>query len=202
MRTFLTHRLQLEPQLARHADEMFVVLSDPAIYEFENQPPQSVAWLRDRYSRLEARCSADGREHWLNWVLRLHAGEPVGYVQASVLADRQAFLAYELSSKFWGFGLAHEAVTRVMSELVDCYRVHRLLAVLKAANHRSVRLLERLGFGGATAEGNTRYEVAGDELLMVRTIPEPLTRTEAGRVSRRNDCGSSPPRSRHSGGLF
>ena len=87
-----------------------------------------------------------------------------------ITAIRQAFLAYELSSKFWGFGLAHEAVTRVMSELVDCYRVHRLLAVLKAANHRSVRLLERLGFGGATAEGNTRDEVAGDELLMVRTI--------------------------------
>ncbi len=170
IRTLLTHRLQLEPQIAAHADEMFVVLSDPAIYEFENQPPQSVPWLRDRYSRLESRCSADGREQWLNWVLRLHAGELIGYVQASVLADRQAFLAYELSSKFWGLGLAHEAVTRVIQDLHEHYQVQRLRAVLKAANHRLARLLERLGFGLATAQEKAHGEAADDELLMVRAI--------------------------------
>ena len=39
-----------QPQyyLAAHADEMFVVLSDPAIYEFENAPPASADALRER----------------------------------------------------------------------------------------------------------------------------------------------------------
>jgi hypothetical protein len=87
MRTLATDRLHLEPQLAAHADEMFVVLSDPAIYEFENQPPPPAGWLRARYARLESRRSADGRDQWLNWVLRLHTGELIGYVQASIFAD-------------------------------------------------------------------------------------------------------------------
>jgi hypothetical protein len=29
----------LEPQVVAHAEEMFLVLSDPAIYEYEGQPP-------------------------------------------------------------------------------------------------------------------------------------------------------------------
>lgn len=41
----------LEPQVAAHASEMFDVLSDPAIYEFENEPPPSEAWLVERYAR-------------------------------------------------------------------------------------------------------------------------------------------------------
>ncbi|WP_372525774.1 GNAT family N-acetyltransferase [Piscinibacter sp.] len=170
MHLLTTSRLRLEPLVAEHAEEMFRVLSDPAIYEFENQPPASLAWLRERYARLETRCSADGSQRWLNWVLRLHAGEPIGYVQASVLVDGQAFIAYELSSKFWGRGLAHEAVDSVISELVDHHRIRRLLAILKAANHRSRRLLDGLGFHVATAEGIAHEDVAADELLMIRAI--------------------------------
>ena len=81
MRNLATDRLHLEPQLAAHADEMFVVLSDPATYEIENRPPPSAAWLRARCARLESRRSADGRAQWLNWVLRQHTSELIGYVQ-------------------------------------------------------------------------------------------------------------------------
>ena len=56
---------------------MFRVLSDPAIYEFENEPPESVERLRARYAYLEARRSPDGSQQWLNWVLRLRAGDQV-----------------------------------------------------------------------------------------------------------------------------
>ncbi|WP_255420698.1 hypothetical protein [Paucibacter sp. KBW04] len=43
MRTLSHTLLQLEPQTAAHAQEMFSVLSDPRIYEFENSPPSSLA---------------------------------------------------------------------------------------------------------------------------------------------------------------
>ena len=39
MRNLKTKRLTLEPLLESHAPAMFEVLSDPAIYEFENEPP-------------------------------------------------------------------------------------------------------------------------------------------------------------------
>ena len=70
MRPVPTPRLLLEPQLASHAPAMFALLSDPALYRHEDAPPESLAALARRYERLASRRSADGREHWLNWVLR------------------------------------------------------------------------------------------------------------------------------------
>ncbi len=168
MRTIATARLTLEPQLAAHADEMFVVLGDPAIYEHENEPPASVEWLRERYRKLESRRSPDGREWWLNWVLRLSSSELAGYVQATVHPDARAAIAYELASRHWGQGLAQEAVGAMIAELVATYGVRRLTAVLKATNHRSLRLLERLGFSPGSPELHAKLGVEPDELLMVR----------------------------------
>ena len=71
MRTIEIATLKLEPQVAAYADAMFAVLSDPAIYEYENAPPESLEWLRARFAKLEARHSADEQERWLNWVIRI-----------------------------------------------------------------------------------------------------------------------------------
>ena len=45
MRTIVAWRCTMEPQVAAHAREMFALLSDPAIYEFENAPPVTEEWL-------------------------------------------------------------------------------------------------------------------------------------------------------------
>jgi len=78
MKLLVTDRCTLEPQVEAHAAEMFLVLSDPAIYAFENEPPPSLQWLQARLRRLEARQSPDGSQRWLNWVLRLPAGGLAG----------------------------------------------------------------------------------------------------------------------------
>ena len=100
MHVIETGGLTLEPQTAAHAEEMFAVLSDPAIYEYENAPPPSLEWLRARFARLESRLSASGREQWLNWVIRLPSSELIGYVQATVDPSGRAAIAYELSSAY------------------------------------------------------------------------------------------------------
>ena len=104
MRVVEAGNLRLEPQTAQHAAEMFAVLSDPAIYEYENEPPASAEWLRERFSRLETRMSRDGREQWLNWVIRIPSSELIGYVQATVHSGGRANIAYVLSSAYWGRG--------------------------------------------------------------------------------------------------
>ena len=168
MRAVQTSRLSLEPQTAAHAEAMFLVLSDPAIYEYENVPPSSLEWLRTRYSKLETRCSADGREQWLNWVIRLPSGELIGFVQATVYPDGHAGIAYELASAHWGRGLATDAVQGMLSELAAHYGVSRLSAVLNQENLRSRRLLERLGFALAPPGEHERRQVEPGELLMLR----------------------------------
>ncbi len=171
MHVIETGSLTLEPQTAAHAEEMFAVLSDPAIYEYENEPPPSLEWLRVRFTRLESRRSADGQQRWLNWVIRLPTSELIGYVQATVDADGRAAIAYELSSAYWGRGLARRAVQAMLSELVQHYQVHNLTAVFKRNNLRSMRLLEHLGFSRASAEQHMKHQVEPGELLMQREIP-------------------------------
>ncbi len=171
MRVIETGSLTLEPQTAAHSEEMFVVLSDPAIYEYENQPPPSLAWLRARFIKLESRISPDGREQWLNWVIRLPTSELIGYVQATVSLKGCATIAYELSSAYWGRGLARDAIKAMISELVDNYEVHSFFAALRRGNHRSMRLLERLGFSLASPEQHLTHRVDLGELLMGQETP-------------------------------
>ena len=169
MRSLRTPRLTLEPQVAAHAGEMFRVLSDPAIYEYENEPPDSVDWLRARFTRLESRRSPDGAEQWLNWVVR-HDKALIGYVQATVYPEHRSGIAYVLESASWGKGLATEAVDCMIAELADRYGVRHLSAVLKRDNGRSMRLLERLGFTLASPQLHAEREIEPDEALMLKSI--------------------------------
>jgi RimJ/RimL family protein N-acetyltransferase len=168
MRTLNSGPLTLEPQLALHADDMFSVLSDPAIYEYENAPPASVDALRARYAKLESRRSGDGREQWLNWVIRMEGVGLIGYVQATVHANGSAAIAYEMASAHWGRGLGRRATEAMIQELTDHYGVTTLFAVAKQRNDRSLRLLERLGFARAGPELFAASGVQADETLMVR----------------------------------
>src|SRR5205085_2656098 len=170
MRIIETARLTLEPRTAAHAQAMFAVLSDRRIYEHENEPPPSLEWLRARFARLESRRSPNANEQWLNWVIRLPTSELAGYVQATVRASGEAAIAYELSSAYWGRGLAYDAVQAMLAELVAQYGVRALSAVLKRENQRSLRLLERLGFLVAPAEARAQRQLACDELLMQREV--------------------------------
>jgi RimJ/RimL family protein N-acetyltransferase len=166
-----TPRLVLEPQTAAHADAMYVVLADPAIYEFENEPPASAAALRERYRKLESGRSPDGTQLWLNWIARLRGdGHAIGYVQATVLADAQALIAYEFGSAWWGRGLAYEATVAAIGELRDRHGVKTAGAVLKRANHRSRALLARLGMRVAEAGEFPHGLAQADESAMVLLI--------------------------------
>ena len=80
-------------------------------------------------------------------------------------AQGRALIAYELASAQWGRGLASEAVEAMTVELVTHYAVHTLAAVVKRANSRSRRLLERQGF---TPTASATLDA--DEDMMQRTL--------------------------------
>lgn len=149
-----------------HAEEMFVVLSDPAIYQYENAPPESFEWLRTRLAKLESRQSAGGQEKWLNWVVRLPTSELIGYVQATVCVN-DAQIDYVFSSAYWGCSLACVSTSHDC-ELVDYYEVRSLSAVLKRSNLRSKQQLERLGLTLAQADAFKQLEPG--EIFMRRKI--------------------------------
>lgn len=158
----------LEPLVAAHAHEMFELLSDPAIYEFENEPPPTEAWLRHRYSLLESRGSPDGTQKWLNWVVRLRSGELAGQVQATVLPSGASYVAYELGSRHWRRGIGSSAVKAMLEELGAVYGVRTFVAVVKAANGRSLALLGALGFGPTSPRELAEYGAQPGERVMVK----------------------------------
>jgi len=146
MRIISTQRLVLEPQSVAHAEEMFRVLSDAAIYRFENAPPASLESLTRRFAKLERRRSPDASEIWLNWVIRRANGPLLGFVQATLWSHERARIAYVLSSAAWGQGFAREAVAAMLTELRDFHGVKHVAAVFKRENLPSRNLLLHLGF--------------------------------------------------------
>ena len=103
MQTIIAADLVLEPLTVAHAPEMFEVLCDPLTYRYLDHPPSpSVDHLRAVYKQLETRKSPDGRQLWLNWVVRVPGQPPMGYVQATVVSPGRAWVAYLLASKHWG----------------------------------------------------------------------------------------------------
>lgn len=173
MRVIRSTRCTLEPQVEGHAAKMYDVLSDPAIYEFENEPPQSAQWLTERFWRLESCRSPDGAEQWLNWVIRLPNGALAGYVQATVLPTAVALIAYELGSSHWRQGIGSSAVRSMLDELREGLGVRRFVAVLKATNYRSVAMLRSLGFSPANPYEEGVYRDGPDECVMVRAAESP-----------------------------
>jgi len=72
---------------------------------------------------------------------------------------RRAEAGYDLARPYWGRGIASEALRAIVQFGFERMNLNRIYASTIAANHRSVRLLERLGF---QREGTKRQHVLGE----------------------------------------
>ncbi|MFI0737237.1 GNAT family N-acetyltransferase [Streptomyces sp. NPDC021100] len=140
-----TKRLDLLPLRVGHAEEMAVVLSDPALYAFIGGTPDSPRALRSRYRRMMSG-SPDPAVSWLNWVIRFR-DEPclTGTVQATVTASgsgRNAEIAWVVGTPWQGRGIATEAARglvdwlgrqSVRTVIAHVHPEHRASAAVAAA---------------------------------------------------------------------
>ena len=171
METIVTRELTLEPLHVDHAEAMFELLGDQAIYRYlDYSAPPSVEHLRGVYQRLEARKSPDGSEAWLNWVIRPRGQSLVGYVQATVVPNQSANVAYVLASRYWGHGYAQRAMDAILEHLTSVYGVDRYVATVEAENQRSIRLLQRLGFQVVGADDHRSHRLSSTERMFVRSL--------------------------------
>jgi [ribosomal protein S5]-alanine N-acetyltransferase len=148
MKSGMSARLDYEPIRAAHADVLFDKLAEPQIYEYiDETPPDSIVNLRGRFDKLSTGRSPDGTELWLNWALRKRLdGAFIGYVQATVNADKTATIAYVVFPNSWNLGFGTEAVGWLLTTLASEYDVEEAYAIVDRRNKRSLSLLNRLGF--------------------------------------------------------
>jgi RimJ/RimL family protein N-acetyltransferase len=165
--------VKLEPQTARHAEELFPLLADPSLYVFlDVPPPESLESLRERFRQLETRRSPDGTEVWLNWVIRMGSGQAVGFVQATLRGDG-ADIAFVVSRAHWGRGVARRATEAMVEELSRSYGVKRIFATASRGNVRSMRLLKRLGLSAVEPSSYPGRKVASGDVLMTMELAAP-----------------------------
>lgn len=80
-----TERLRLTPLVPDDANELLPVLDDQRLHAFTGGRPETIDELRARLDAWEAERSPDGREAWLNWLVRsADDRRVVGTMQATV----------------------------------------------------------------------------------------------------------------------
>lgn len=135
--------IALEPLRVEHADEMYEVLADQALYEFIGGAPPSREALVERY---RAQVAGSGRlaEQWRNWVIRrTDTDDAIGFVQATVV-DGIADIAWLVGVRQQGRGCAVQAV-RVMVDELESSGVHRFRAHIHGDHERSQRVATSIG---------------------------------------------------------
>jgi len=148
--TIRTSRLDLIPLRREHAELMYPLLRETTLYEFTGgDPPASQEALAALYERRETRRSPDGRERWLNWMIRdRDTAEAVGYAQATITVSK-ANVAWVVGNRWQGRGFATEAARAVVALLVAqgvsgiqaCIHQRHLASQRVAANAGSRRSL-------------------------------------------------------------
>lgn len=121
--TITTPRLRLDGLQPDDADTMMPVLDDERLHEFTGGEPLGLEQLRRRYGFLAAGRSPDGAELWLNWIVRrLPECEPIGTVQATVVADgAEADIAWIIGvPKRWNVSCATNRFTGCTSASSVC----------------------------------------------------------------------------------
>lgn len=155
--------LDLEPLCVEHADEMALLLDDTSLHEFIAGHPLDALELRARYARQVKGRSPDGRQRWLNWIVRLRrSGAVVGYVQATVSGppgSQGAELAWVIGSQHQGNGYAQQAV-QVVRDVLSTRGVRTVQAHIHPGHHASNAVARHAGLSpiGKVVAGEARWE--------------------------------------------
>ena len=178
MRTIASERLRLVPVTPENADELWGVLQQPDLREFQDLPDVDRAQFRRmvaaRPRKLEA--GAWGRFEWLIYLEGF--GDAIGWASLRI-AERSTSageIGYSIVREFRGRGLASEALRAIVDEAFAHLHMRKVRAYCVPDNMASRRVLNNAGFDedgvlphGATVHGRP-VDVIGFVLERVRWL--------------------------------
>jgi RimJ/RimL family protein N-acetyltransferase len=149
--------IRLEPLRVADAAEMVQVLGAPELYSFIGGRPPTLGELTEQYRRQVVGRSVDGREEWLNWIVRVDDAA-VGYVQATVHEGARAVVAWVIGLAWQGRGYATAAATELVA-LLRARGVRRIEAYIVPGHVGSERVAQRAGLTptGHLSEGEQMW---------------------------------------------
>jgi [ribosomal protein S5]-alanine N-acetyltransferase len=136
--------LMLEPE---HADQLFLLRSDPKVMHFIPRPIATSA--QDALELIEKKKSGIDKNESINWGMFLKENNQligtIGFVRSNPEHHR-AEIGYLLGTDHQGKGLMHEALERVIEYGFKNMKLHSIEAVIDPENTASVNLVKRHGF--------------------------------------------------------
>ena len=165
-----TERLRLEPTRVEHAPIVYDKVTDERLWTyFPELRPKSLAELQALYRRWERGNPDPGLdEYWENWICFLKGTQtPIGGMQATILSNGIAYMAYILYTDYHRKGFAREAALGVIEHLRANHGVRRVLLEMDINNEGSQRLAQSMGFTRIEERKNVerRYGLFGDEYV-------------------------------------
>jgi RimJ/RimL family protein N-acetyltransferase len=145
--TLITARLKLRPLTERDIPAHYAVFSDPEVARYWSREPWSdIAQAEESVKAIMA-AAADGSEARFGIEL-LSTGELIGNVGLHHFFEqnRRCEIGYALASRFWGQGLATEALRAAIRYGFEALNLNRIEADIDPRNIGSSRVLEKLGF--------------------------------------------------------
>jgi [ribosomal protein S5]-alanine N-acetyltransferase len=162
--TLTTNRLVLRKLLPADAADVLLFRGDPEVQKYDDPPIHSLQEATDFIEEMRQACAAEQQQMW---AVTLSSNDTViGLVSLQYWDHRgdryhrRAEIGYGLSRVSWGRGIGSEAVRTVVHYGFAHLRLNRIYAGTIADNHKSVRLLEKLGFA---REGTQRHHSLEDD---------------------------------------
>jgi RimJ/RimL family protein N-acetyltransferase len=144
----VTDRLRLTPLSPADADALFPVLDDERLHAFTGGRPDTLEELRARLRAWSSERSPDGRQAWLNWLVRSSEdGRILGTTQATVERTPLglvAVLAWTTATAEQGRGVA-SAAAGVMADWLVGSGVGRMEAHIHPAHLASAAVARKVG---------------------------------------------------------
>jgi ribosomal-protein-alanine N-acetyltransferase len=164
MKVLDTERLVLSHLTAEDAGFMLALLNDPSF--ISNIGDRGVKTIDAARAYIANGPGASYERHGFGMYLVSlgDTGEKIGIcglVKRDALEDVD--IGFAFFPAFWSKGYAIESATAVKAYARDVARLRRLVAVARPDNHRSIRVLEKLGF---RPERPIRLSPGDDELML------------------------------------
>jgi ribosomal-protein-alanine N-acetyltransferase len=141
-----TERLTLRRLLLSDAPDVLVFRGDPQVQKYNGPVYRDVKKVETLIEELHAEYAA---RVGIGWAVTLTGSDRVlglfGYHDWNRY-HRRAEVGYDLARAYWRRGIASEALRAIVRFGYERMDLNRIYAGTIADNHRSVRLLERLGF--------------------------------------------------------
>jgi len=178
--TLITPRLIVEHMAPGHAEALadFFRRNDQHLAPWD--PPRPAGIMEPEFWTAECERAVEEHEHGavVRWVLRLRTAPErvigrVNYTQIARGPFQSCMLGYAIDGVHEGRGLMREALEATIEHVFTVIGLHRIQASFVPDNHRSGRLLERLGFAREGLAKNYLYINGAwrDHVLTARINP-------------------------------